>query len=52
MINTLSGGFFILTGLYSGGLIERVIFGGGGVGGRGGAGGGRGVDGDGSRLDL
>lgn len=33
MINTLSGGFFILTGLYSGGLIERVIFGGGGVGG-------------------
>lgn len=48
MINTLSGGFFILTGLYSGGLIERVIFGGGGVGGRGGAEG-EGVDGDGNR---
>lgn len=51
MINTLSGGFFILTGLYSGGLIERVIFGGGGVGGWGVVVG-RGVDGDGSRLDL
>lgn len=47
MINTLSGGFFILTGLYSGGLIERVIFGGGG----GGVVAGRGVDGDGLRLD-
>lgn len=42
MINTLSGGFFILTGLYSEGSIERE-FGGGKVG--------RESDDDGSRLD-
>lgn len=46
MINTLSGGFFILTGLYSGGMIEREF-----GGARWGGGGGWGVDGDGSRLD-
>lgn len=46
MINTcIRRGFFILTGLYSGGLIEVRQAGGDGGGGNGGCGG------DGSRLD-
>lgn len=46
MINTLSGGFFILTGLYSGGLIEREFLAGGE-----GEGGWKGLMVDGLRLD-